>query len=167
MSRGSWSCLRDRFPSTSARCGGWPHSSNPQLPASQGVLTEVELVIEPGTPPTVRVPDVLVGSASGIEANLPLWKPADVSLVVEILSDGTKRTDRVTKFAEYAEVGIEHYWLIDLDEPVSLTAFQLVDEHYESAGEHAGRAALTLSDSRVVLDLPSLTSARPDPGGDA
>ncbi|WP_280357272.1 Uma2 family endonuclease [Nocardia otitidiscaviarum] len=133
----------------------------PQLPTDQGVLTEVELVIEPGTPPTVRVPDVLVIPTSRIAANLPRWEPADVLLTVEILSDGSRRTDRVTKFAEYAEVGIPHYWLIDLDEPSRLTAFQLIGEHYESAGEYSGRATLAVGNSRIMLDLAALTSARP------
>ncbi|MFI1915252.1 Uma2 family endonuclease [Nocardia sp. NPDC020380] len=132
----------------------------PQLPEELGVLPEVELVIEPGTPSTVRVPDVLVGAAEGIEANLARWAPADVILVVEILSDGTKRTDRVTKLAEYAEVGIEYYWLVDLDEPVTLTAFHLIDEHYENVGEQTGRARLDLAGQPVIVDLPGLTGAR-------
>ncbi|WP_306360535.1 Uma2 family endonuclease [Nocardia sp. CC227C] len=89
------------------------------------------------------------------------WTPPDVFLVVEILSDGSRRTDRVTTFAEYAEVGIPHYWLIDLDEPVSLTAFQLIGEHYENAGEYAGQATPAVGDTRVTIELAALTSGRP------
>ncbi|AYF79060.1 Uma2 family endonuclease [Nocardia yunnanensis] len=137
-----------------------------QLPSTLGVLPEVELIVEPGTPPTVRVPDLLVGTDAGIEANLPRWVPGDVCLVVEILSDGTRRTDRVTKFAEYAEVGIEYYWLVDLDEPVSLTAFHLIGEHYENVGEHTDIAALELSGEILTIDLPALTGGRPAGQGD-
>ncbi|BEK90922.1 Uma2 family endonuclease [Nocardia seriolae] len=132
----------------------------PQLPATLGVLPEVELVIEPGTPSTVRVPDLLVGADTGIEANLARWMPADVTLVVEILSNGTKRTDRVTKFAEYSEVGIEYYWMIDLEDPVSPTAFHLIGEHYENVGEQTGLAALELKGVKITIDLPALTSGR-------
>lgn len=132
----------------------------PQLPAALGVLPEVELIVEPGTPPTVRVPDLLVGTDAGIEANLPRWVPDDVSLVVEILSNGTRRTDRVTKFAEYAEVGIEYYWMIDLDDPVSLTAFHLIGGFYENVGEFTSRATLFLHDTKVTIDLAALTSGR-------
>jgi Uma2 family endonuclease len=32
---------------------------------------------------------------------------------------------------EYAEAGIPHYWLVDLDKPVTLTPYTLVDGNYE------------------------------------
>ena len=38
---------------------------------------------------------------------------ADILLAVEILSDGSRRTDRVTKMSEYAESQIPEYWLLD------------------------------------------------------
>lgn len=34
-------------------------------------------------------------------------------LAVEVLSPGTRRTDRHEKFFEYAQVGISEYWLVD------------------------------------------------------
>ncbi len=37
--------------------------------------------------------------------------PAD--LVVEIVSKGSQRTDRVTKFREYEKGGVKEYWIID------------------------------------------------------
>jgi Putative restriction endonuclease len=36
-------------------------------------------------------------------------------LAVEILSPGSLRTDRIIKHSEYADAGIGHYWIIDLD----------------------------------------------------
>lgn len=39
--------------------------------------------------------------------------PADVLLVVEVLSPSTRGTDLVDKFALYAAVGITHYWIVD------------------------------------------------------
>lgn len=132
----------------------------PQLPSTHGVLTETEVVIDSGPPPTIRVPDVLAVPAEGIDLNLPRWNAVDVLLAVEILSIGSKRTDRVTKFAEYAEAGIAYYWLIDLDEPTSLTAYHLIDGDYELVGEHSGRATLDISGTSVELDLRALTSNR-------
>ena len=41
--------------------------------------------------------------------------PSDVVLVIEIVSPGSRRTDRVMKAYEYAKAGIEHYWIVDLD----------------------------------------------------
>uniref|UniRef100_UPI000A61DBCC Uma2 family endonuclease n=1 Tax=Nocardia anaemiae TaxID=263910 RepID=UPI000A61DBCC len=71
-----------------------------------------------------------------------------------------KRTDRVTKLFEYAEVGIEHYWLIDLDDPVSLTAYRLIDGDYELVGEKSGCAVLDLAGASITLDLAALVSGR-------
>ncbi|WP_406267595.1 Uma2 family endonuclease [Nocardia sp. NBC_00881] len=132
----------------------------PQLPRTHGVLTESEMVIEPGPYPTIRVPDVLVVPAAGIDANLSRWDAADVLLAVEILSVGSKRTDRVTKFFEYAEAGIEHYWLIDLDEPASLTAHRLIEGDYELVAEQSGRATLDLAGTPITIDITALTSNR-------
>ena len=43
-------------------------------------------------------------------------------LAVEIHSRGTRRTDSVIKYQEYADAGIDHYWMIELDGPPTLTA---------------------------------------------
>ena len=57
-------------------------------------------------PVTVRVPDLIVVLTAATQAN-PARYPADaVQLAVEIVSPGTVRTDKITKFAEYADVGI-------------------------------------------------------------
>lgn len=39
--------------------------------------------------------------------------PADVALVVEVESQGSRRQDRFTKLSLYAEAGIESYWRIE------------------------------------------------------
>jgi Uma2 family endonuclease len=52
-------------------------------------------------------------------------------------------TDRVTKMYEYADADIPHYWLVDLDKPVSLTAYTLIDGNYEHvAGDIAGTVTI-------------------------
>ncbi|MGO4613821.1 Uma2 family endonuclease [Nocardia sp. 2YAB30] len=132
----------------------------PQLPPTHGVLTKSEVVIAPGPCPTIRVLDVLAVPAAGIDDNLPRCDAADVLLAVEILSVGSKRTDRVTKFFEYAEAGIEYYWLIDLDEPASLTAHRLIDGDYELVAEQSGRATLDLAGTPITIDITALTSNR-------
>jgi Uma2 family endonuclease len=37
------------------------------------------------------------------------------ALAIEIVSLGSRDTDRVMKAYEYAQAGIEHYWIVDLD----------------------------------------------------
>ena len=48
--------------------------------------------------------------------------------MAEFVSPGSKRTDHVAKRADYADAGIPHYWIVDLDEPVSLIACHLAGE---------------------------------------
>ncbi|WP_063810580.1 Uma2 family endonuclease [Kibdelosporangium phytohabitans] len=103
----------------------------PQLQADLGVLSDVEVVIVGGSPATVRAPDLVVVRTAAAKASPARFAPDDVLLAVEVISPGSRRTDRVTKFNEYAEAGIPDYWIIDLSAPVSVTAFQLIDGNYE------------------------------------
>ncbi|MGK8511427.1 Uma2 family endonuclease [Nocardia asiatica] len=132
----------------------------PQLPSTLGVLADTEVLIDAGPLPTVRVPDILVVPEAGIEANLPRYAAADVLLAVEVLSPGSRRTDRVTKFFEYAEAGIEYYWLIDLAKPTSLAAYHLIDRDYELVAEQAGTVTLDIAGTPITVDLAALTSSR-------
>ncbi|MDQ4115963.1 MAG: Uma2 family endonuclease [Actinomycetota bacterium] len=129
---------------------------NDLLPADLIALREVEVVLA-GTPPTVRVPDVAVTSTTVFEGNPARYTAADVQLAVEVLSDGTRRVDRVMKFSEYADAGIPRYGIVDLDEPTTLTAYVLVDGDYELAAEATGTVDLDVAGHPVALDLAALT----------
>ncbi|EME60034.1 Uma2 family endonuclease [Amycolatopsis decaplanina] len=118
-------------------------------------IPAVELLLAE-EPLTIRVPDVLVTDLT--ELNVRRAWPADVRLVIEVLSEGTVRTDRVTKFSEYAEVGIEHYWIVDLDAPASMTTYRLIDGEYENFGEHTGKVSLDFDGTPLTLDLDALTT---------
>lgn len=60
-------------------------------------------------------------------------------LAIEIVSPGSSRTDRVAKRHEYADAGIPHYWILDLDRPISLLTCHLAGEFgYADGGEHTG-----------------------------
>ncbi|MBB4687026.1 Uma2 family endonuclease [Amycolatopsis jiangsuensis] len=130
-----------------------------QLPTDLVAVNEMEMVVRT-VPLTVRSPDVLVAPTSLIQANPPRIGVAEVPLAVEVLSPGTKRTDEHDKFREYAAAGIEHYWIIDLEQPVSLRAYRLVEGGYADFGEHTGSAALEFAGTTVKLDLDALIDAR-------
>lgn len=49
-----------------------------------------------------------------------LLRASETVLVVEVVSPGSRRMDNVVKRGEYANAGIPHYWIVDLDPPVSL-----------------------------------------------
>jgi len=72
-----------------------------------------------------------------------------------VLSPGTVRTDRVSKFVEYAAGGVSTYWIVDLRPPVSLSAYILVDGRYEVTAEGTGAVAL-LTPATLTVDLDAL-----------
>ena len=127
-----------------------------QLPAGLTALTEVEVVLV-REPATVRTPDVMVTGTSLYETNPAHYSATDVLLVVEILSDGTRRVDRMVTFAEYAEAGIPQYWIVDVGSPCTLLCYALVDAHYELSGEHSGQVELSVAGHPVGVDLDALT----------
>ena len=57
--------------------------------------------------------------------------------MVEVISPSTRAVDRLLKYGRYAEAGVEHYWIVDPDEP-SLTAYRL-----SSDGSYAQIAQVT------------------------
>jgi Uma2 family endonuclease len=96
-----------------------------QLPVDLEALIEAEVCLEPEFPPTVRIPDVVVTQTVKSGGTV---RVEDVVVAIGVMSPGSRRTDTVTKPFEYAEAGIPHYWLVDLDPPVSLTAYRLAGE---------------------------------------
>lgn len=122
-----------------------------QLPDGLDVLPEVDVDLElvsPQRPGFVRAPDLVVVSRETLarveDGNL--IPASEVVLVVEIISPGTHRTDTVIKHGEYADAGIPHYWVIDIEDGVSLTACHL-------AGEFGYLDATPLTGA-VTLDEP-------------
>ncbi|VFB00198.1 Uma2 family endonuclease [Nocardia cyriacigeorgica] len=56
--------------------------------------------------------------------------------------------------------GIPYYWLIDIDTAATLTAYHLVDDHYELVADSSTAATLDLAGTRVEIDFVALTSTR-------
>lgn len=132
---------------------------NEQLPAECCALSEVDVILTEH-PLTVRAPDVIVTGTELADSNPARYEATNVRLALEVLSEGSVRTDRVTKFSEYAEVGIEHYWIVDLDAPTSLTIYRLIDGAYELFGELTGTVTVEIDDMPVTLELDALTTSR-------
>jgi Uma2 family endonuclease len=64
---------------------------------------------------TYYVPDVVVVRGSVVKTRVSAADPADVLLVVEVLSRSNVSRDLVLKRHDYAEAGIPHYWIVDQD----------------------------------------------------
>jgi Uma2 family endonuclease len=64
-------------------------------------------------PTRVLVPDVVTGCGVDVEAELRYLDPADLRLVVEVVSPGSTTHDRFTKPVLYADAGIPTYWRVE------------------------------------------------------
>jgi Uma2 family endonuclease len=130
-----------------------------QLPDELKALADVEVLVEAGFPPTVRAPDIVVIPTAVARRNPARLDAADVLLAVEIVSPGSRRTDRVTKPAEYADAGIRHYWVIELDPPVTLTGHLLVEGGYEETIRTTDRVDV-VEPAPLSFDLATLLARR-------
>ncbi|MEU1243759.1 Uma2 family endonuclease [Micromonospora parva] len=59
------------------------------------------------------VPDLFVATESALDSGGAALDPADVLLVVEVISPSNAGRDLVLKRHEYAAVGIPLYWLVE------------------------------------------------------
>lgn len=133
-----------------------------QLPSDLRAVPAVDLdvqLVPEGHPGTARRPDLVIVRRSEfdrVDRDGGLLRAADALLVVEIVSPGSRRTDTLIKRGEYADAGIPHYWIIDVEAPVSLVACHLAGEFgYQDSGETTG--AFESSDPFPVrVDLDAL-----------
>jgi Uma2 family endonuclease len=103
------------------------------------------------SPLTVFQPDLLV-----VEAGLPDDAKITVlpSLVVEVASPSTYRSDRSLKRDAYAGAGVPSYWIVDPSVP-SLLALRLADDgRYEEEALVSGSTAYTASAPFAVTVVP-------------
>jgi Uma2 family endonuclease len=78
-------------------------------------------------------PDVVL-LRQPVEQQHHYFEPEQVVIVVEVVSPGTKRRDRLEKPADYAAAGIPHYWRIEQD-PVHVFAYELINGEYKLVGD--------------------------------
>jgi Uma2 family endonuclease len=89
------------------------------LPEGLEAVPEIEMITNASFPPSVRDPDIVVIPDRVFEGRLARVPAADVVLVVEIVSPGSRGTDHVMKLHEYAKASIENHWIIDPDAPIN------------------------------------------------
>ncbi|MDQ2790238.1 MAG: Uma2 family endonuclease [Pseudonocardiales bacterium] len=122
----------------------------PQLPDHLEVILDVDVdlqLVEPDQPGFSRRPDLMIvaqGARQRVRHEGGMIRAAEVLVVVEIVSPGSRRTDHVAKRSEYADAGIPHYWIVDLDEPVSLLDCHLAEGFgYQDSGSITGAFTTT------------------------
>ena len=75
--------------------------------------------------PSYRIPDLIVVRVDLRKANFDPLPPNHAQLVVEVVSPGSRTTDRITKPAEYAAAGIPVYLRVETEPDVTLTVYEL------------------------------------------
>lgn len=123
----------------------WAVQLRPQVPDYLEVIPDVDVDLElvpPDQPGFSRRPDLIVVQRAArrrVRETGGMVRAAEVLVIIEIVSPGSKRTDHVAKRSEYADAGIPHYWIVDLDAPVSMLACHLAEGFgYQDAGGVVG-----------------------------
>ncbi len=93
----------------------------------------------PGSVDTVVQPDLMVVCDPGKLDQRGVRGAPD--LVVEILSDSTRRTDRLTKFNLYQLAGVREYWIVDPAARI-VQVHTLEDGRYHSPVAYNGTASV-------------------------
>ncbi|WP_433731039.1 Uma2 family endonuclease [Nocardia sp. CA-129566] len=121
-----------------------------QLPPDLVAVPEVDINLElagEDEPATVRRPDLVLVRRSELQRRKSeggILRASGVVAVIEIVSPGSRRMDYKVKRVDYADAGIPHYWIIDLDSPVSLLPLSLTEElGYVDNGEVTGTYTTT------------------------
>jgi Uma2 family endonuclease len=133
-----------------------------QVPPDWEVLPDFEVIVEADGPATVRAPDLVIVRVDGPESRVAA---TEVLVAVEIISPGSRKIDTHMKYFEYAEAGIPHYWIVDLDPPApSIAVYGLgaPDDGYVESQTATGE--LTVHEPFPMrIDIRSLVDRRPHP----
>lgn len=135
---------------------------NRQLSAEWEALHDLEVVLASTFPPTLRIPDLVVAASDLIDSNPNRLHATEVMIAIEVISPGSRETDRVAKTHEYANAGIPFYWIVDLDDPVTLTACRLAGNVYKTDFHDAGTFEMT-DPVELSVDVERLVRRRDRP----
>lgn len=130
------------------------------LPDGLEALPEIEVVTKALFPPSVRDPDIVIVRDHVFEERQSARvAAADVALVIEIVSPGSRGTDHVMKLHEYAKAGIENYWIVDPDAPTEdrFLAYRLDGEAYRRVAALNGDRVRVTAPATMEFTLSQLT----------
>ena len=78
-----------------------------------GRVLQDPMLLRARTDLPVRVPDLQALLANNLNILKKKLVAGVPNLVIEVISEGSARTDRITKFEEYEKAGIPEYWVLD------------------------------------------------------
>lgn len=130
-----------------------------QAPKHLIALREMTVTIGPRQRPE---PDVmLVQADASTGADDTTFRPADVVLVIEVVSPDSVERDRKRKPQLYAEAGIPHFWRVEnVDGRAVVYVYELdpATEKYTPTGIHHDRLHVTVP---FDIDLDLVQATRP------
>ena len=129
------------------------------LPAGLEAVPEIEVTTSAAFPPSVRDPDIVVVPDRVFDQLPARVSAADVVLVVEIVSPGSRGADHVMKLHEYAKAGIENYWIVDPDAPADdqFLAYRLDGGSYRRVAALDGGSIRVNEPTAMEFTLDMLT----------
>ena len=129
-----------------------------QAAAPQGWRARLEFPL-PFAEDTQRMPDVVVHRwplhHPRSDARNPVG-PADVGLIIEVVSPNTRRTDWFAKPGEYAEAGIALFWRLETEPELVLHAFVLHGDVYSPLAPVRARGSAPVPWGSLVVELDTL-----------
>lgn len=133
-----------------------------QAPADLDVLREMTIRLDERNRPE---PDVLVFPAEANTGPRQTWfRPEDVVLAVEVVSDDSLQRDREVKPRKYAAAGVRHFWRVEADEEgVPVVYVYELDpalKVYVPTGIHRDKLTLTVP-FPLEIDLTAINRRRP------
>ncbi|MDX2543984.1 Uma2 family endonuclease [Streptomyces sp. WI04-05B] len=111
-------------------------------------------------------PDVLVFSAEANTGPRQTWyKPEDILLAVEVVSDDSRERDREVKPRKYAAAGVSHFWRVEEDGDKGLPVVYVYEldpatTTYGLTGIFHARLKVPVPFD-IDIDLTSINSRRP------
>ncbi|MGW2042760.1 Uma2 family endonuclease [Streptomyces virginiae] len=129
-----------------------------RAPTGSAVGREAAITLDPHNR---TEPDLLL-AAAGFDDYRTWFTPAEVRLVVEVVSPESAHRDRTVKLRKYAEAGIPHYWCIEDEEGAPVVhVYELAEPTgaYAPAGIFRGTLQRPVP-FEITLDLAKLTPPR-------
>lgn len=135
---------------------GLANAIGEQAPASLSVVDQMDVKLGHRQRP---VPDVLVIDAAAAEDDdRTYYMPAEVHLVIEVVSPESEERDRLTKPLRYAAAGIVHFWRVENNDGQPVVYIYELDpatKTYGLAGIHHGKVSVSVP-FPIELDLTAL-----------
>jgi len=133
-----------------------------QLPADLRAILDVDVDLglgPPSEPGFSRRPDLIVVSRDTVRRVASaggLIRASEVLVVAEIVSPSSRRIDNVDKRGEYADAGIPWYWIVDIDEPISVVASYNTEEFGYRDHQQVTGTFITEEPFPITVDLDRL-----------